>query len=96
MKYTLEIISAFWSKSPGQSAVNARSSVVEIVSSTAVEGVFEEVLQNVQLTLLHTPVGGLHHVLDVAHLGTPGDGFYDLHYGIENPGNLARGISCVV
>ena len=93
-KNTLRGIYVYRSRSPRQSAVNTRSGVVEIVGSAAVECVFEEVLEDVQLTILNTSVGSLHHVLDVCHLGTAGNGLYDLHYGIEDPGNLTPIMCC--
>ena len=78
------------SVSPRQPAVNAGPGVVEVVGPAAVEGVLEEVLEDVQLTVLHTPMRGLHHVLHMTNLGTPRDGLNDLHDGIENPGNLEQ------
>ena len=73
---------------PRQSPVNTGAGVVEIVGSATIEGVLEEVLQDVQLAVLHAPVGRLHHVLHMTHLRTSGNCFYNLNYGIENPGNL--------
>ena len=73
---------------PRQSPVNTGAGVVEIVGSAPIEGVLEEVLQDVQLAVLHAPVCRLHHVLHMTHLRTSGNCFYNLNYGIENPGNL--------
>ena len=73
---------------PREPSVNTGASIVEVVSPAAIEGMLEEVLQDVQLAVLHAPVGRLHHVLHMTHLRTSGNCFYNLNYGIENPGNL--------
>ena len=73
---------------PREPSVNTGAGIIEIVGSAAIESVLEEVLQDVQLAVLHAPVGRLHHVLHMTHLRTSGNCFYNLNYGIENPGNL--------